>query len=212
MPRKYTLAEVEAAFWSRVDKSGGPDACWPWMGPMTDFGYGKFRVWNRTRTSHRLAIEFTNGPIQTGSGYHGTCVLHRCDNPPCCNPAHLWLGTNADNAADRNAKGRSAAGERNGARLHPETRARGERHGTRTHPERLVRGSQHWARRHPERLEGELNPRAKLTWADVDHIRARFLKGETKASIARDYGVSPENVYMIVTGRTWNRRVTVHDP
>jgi hypothetical protein len=60
--------------------------------------------------THRVAWEEANGPIPDGK-----CVLHSCDNPPCCNPEHLFLGSDIDNVVDRDAKGRTARAEKNGS-------------------------------------------------------------------------------------------------
>ena len=95
-----TLAE---RLWSHVDRSGGPDDCWPWTGgALHKFGYGTMgNEKGRPEGSHRIAWKVANGSIP-----RGMCVRHTCDNPPCCNPAHLVLGTQADNMADVAARGR----------------------------------------------------------------------------------------------------------
>ena len=96
-------------FWNKIDRRE-PNECWPWIGGISR-GYGHWSFWEsgkcRSTTSHRKAWELANGPIPAG-----LFVLHRCDNPPCCNPAHLWLGTHADNMADKVAKGRQWRGGR----------------------------------------------------------------------------------------------------
>jgi hypothetical protein len=95
-------------FWARVDQSG---ECWPWTG-ATDHatGYGRLQYHGRQVTAHRLAFELTSGqPIPDG-----LYVCHSCDNPPCCNPAHLWLGTHTDNLHDSSVKGRMHPGELHG--------------------------------------------------------------------------------------------------
>src|SRR5689334_1517297 len=81
----------------------GPEDCWPWTRAVVGFGYGHFKVAGRSVQTNRLAYELKNGPIPDG-----LCVLHRCDNPPCCNPAHLFLGTRKENNQDRHRKGRNA--------------------------------------------------------------------------------------------------------
>lgn len=98
-------------FWSRVQR-GGDEECWPWTGARNRQGYGVVRVGAQMLRSHRLAL------ASTGVGIYGLCVLHRCDNPPCCNPAHLFAGTYGDNNRDTAAKGRTRSGERHpGAKL-----------------------------------------------------------------------------------------------
>lgn len=104
---------LEVRFWAKVRK-GAPDECWQWLGAKSALGYGSIIAGSRytgdsgPRHAHRVSWELTNGPIPPGEGYHGTCVCHRCDNPSCVNPAHLFLGSQLDNIADRHAKGRSA--------------------------------------------------------------------------------------------------------
>lgn len=98
-------APLEKRFSSKVDRSGGPAACWPWKGAWrTEKGYGRIlkdRRKGRALRAHRVAWELAHGPIPLG-----LCVCHACDNPPCCNPAHLFLGTMLDNNRDRDAKDR----------------------------------------------------------------------------------------------------------
>lgn len=108
MPPKYTEAERIAAFWAKVDKSQGEDACWPWTGNCCWHGYGVAVVGRpKTTKAHREAYRLTQGEIPQGK-----LVMHSCDNRPCCNPAHLSLGTIADNTADKVAKGRQTRGSR----------------------------------------------------------------------------------------------------
>lgn len=89
-------------FWNKVEKHG-PDDCWPWTAYRRHGGYGEFAVRPHPSPfrSNRLAFLIT-----TGKDPGNLNVLHRCDNPPCCNPKHLFLGTNDDNIADMVSKGR----------------------------------------------------------------------------------------------------------
>lgn len=92
-------------FWTRVTKG---ESCWEWQGNRNRLGYGVIRVepgrLARRVLTHRFSWELHNGPIPSG-----LFVCHRCDNPPCVNPAHLFLGTMRDNTRDMMAKGRDAA-------------------------------------------------------------------------------------------------------
>lgn len=106
-PINETLAQRLARYITRA----GEQECWEWNGFKNTLGYG--RAWWRGTLylAHRLAWIEANGPIPADMK-----VLHRCDNPPCCNPTHLFLGTDADNARDRDRKGRlgDRRGEANG--------------------------------------------------------------------------------------------------
>lgn len=143
-------------FWSKVDRSGGPDACWLWTKGTFNTGYGSVGTGPNShiaRGAHCVAWELAYGPIPDG-----LCILHRCDNRACCNPAHLFLGTRADNTSDMLAKEREARGAR------------------------LSR---------------------KLTEADVLSIRSRVASGETRASMAHEYGLSWAGIQSIILHKTW---------
>lgn len=110
MPCRWAHKRSPEYFWDRVDRSGGPDACWPWTRAIQSGGYGSLVVDGRPAKAHRVAWELTHGPIQDGLS-----VLHDCDRRyakgdiayrRCVNPAHLWLGDDADNNADMITKGR----------------------------------------------------------------------------------------------------------
>lgn len=101
--------DVARRYWVKVEQ-GSDDECWPWRGYRARFGYGRFLVEGKVGPAHRTAWLLTFGPIPPG-----IFVCHHCDNPPCCNPAYLFLGTALDNNRDRASKGRSvpARGTRN---------------------------------------------------------------------------------------------------
>ncbi len=88
-------------FWGHVQRGDG-NACWVWIGVRNSIGYGCVSSGHdKTTPAHRFAWELVNGPIPAGM-----YICHRCDNPPCVRPDHLFLGTHLDNMADMVAKGR----------------------------------------------------------------------------------------------------------
>lgn len=126
---------ISMRFWNKValPDSIGTDQCWDWLGKPHDSGYGRFSIGHRIIRAHRFAYELVVGPIPDG-----LFVCHSCDNRLCCNPAHLWLGSCADNLADMVRKGRSATGEKNGMKKHPERTPQGIRNGSAKLTERQV--------------------------------------------------------------------------
>lgn len=166
-------------FWAKVQKRG-PEECWPWVGAKGPQGYGFFGMTGRLITAHRASYLLNNGSVPKEM-----CVLHRCDNPNCVNPEHLFAGTHRDNIDDKMLKGRQSKGEKN----RPHNPATGARNGARKYPERLKRGSAH--------------PCAKLDEGDVCDIRAKAGAGDSLVGLARLYGVSPGLITGIVKRTRW---------
>lgn len=113
IPMKYRQ-DPGARIWPRLVQAGD---CLEWTGSRNEHGYGGLRIDGQLVKAHRFAFELVYGPIPDGMD-----VCHRCDNPPCCNPVHLFLGTARDNGQDMVRK------RRHGSWAHPESRPRGEAH------------------------------------------------------------------------------------
>lgn len=97
------LANVAPRFWNMVD-IGSPTECWPWRGARLSFGHGRWDGPFGSSTAHRYAWGLTNAAMPD----EGLVVRHRCDNPICCNPAHLEVGTQADNVQDMITRNRAS--------------------------------------------------------------------------------------------------------
>lgn len=159
---------VQERFWEKVTRNG--KECWTWTAALRG-GYGVFFDGKKMRQAHQVSWEFTNGYIPDG-----LFVLHKCDNPPCVNPDHLFLGTQVDNIRDRDNKGRAP---------------RGENHYTH------VRGESVWTIR-----EDACNF-AKVSKADVRVIRYQFAHGKPVGELAERFGVVKRTISRIVTRQTW---------
>lgn len=167
--RKQSLSERFAAIAALAERTEQGCLLWPGTRDASNYGVINADDGRQLRVS-RLSLEMRIGPLAPGQ-----LALHRCDNPPCFEPTHLFTGTNADNMADRDAKGRQAKGDRSGARMHPERVRRGEDH-----------------------------PRTRLTETDVRAIRAAYAAGGvSQKTIAGRYGITQGAVFQIVNRFTW---------
>jgi len=162
----------------------GPDnECWPWTGHTSKKGYGLFLVINSNGTwsninAHRFALAISSGSVEQGK-----LACHTCDNPPCCNPKHLFWGTSSDNLTDCSKKGRMLKGSDHHFSKRPElTQLAADRR-------KISRGQDHGC--------------AFLTQSQVDSIRAEYAAGARQMVLAKKYGVWQPTISDIVRRVTW---------
>lgn len=182
MGRKYGRKNVP--FWNRavVTEAG----CWEWQRARVSKGYGSYRVGDRSTTAHRHAFELTFGPIPKGMQ-----VCHKCDNPPCINPAHLFLGTNQENQLDSMAKGRRD--HLMGSSLPTATCSRC---GKETRWQASTRPRKFCSRECQRATIRKIDPSLRQS------IREAILSGDTtQAETARRLGVSDMTIWSLVHGK-----------
>ncbi len=154
-------------FWSYVQKGEG---CWWWKNKPATSGYGDFGFGKKSHCgAHRISYFLAKGPFPKHLN-----ICHTCDHPMCVRPDHLWVGTNQQNIADRDQKGRTAKGD-----IH------------------------HW-HTNVEQFFGERNPAAKLTPEQMFNLRKdRELLGLSYPKLGAKYGISFAQAYRIVQRTSW---------
>jgi hypothetical protein len=166
----------KARFQAKVDVRAN-DECWPWKGAKTSRGYGALNIGGRQWPAHRVAFALAWGLVVLPNP-RKIFICHKCDNPECCNPQHLFMGTPKDNMDDMDRKGRRVACNTNPAL--------GDRHGSKTHPERIRRGESH--------------AMVKLTEEEVRAIRCSTLSG---VKLAEFFRISENNISRIRRFKIW---------
>jgi len=184
---------LEERFWEKVNKHGRlmphmKTCCWEWAASKDGNGYGLIGLGpgKPLGKANRVSWELRHKRKIP----RGKCALHHCDNSSCVRLSHLYLGTQKQNAADRERRGR----------MHHAT---GAAHGSHTHPESLRRGDDHWTRQaHP--WAGSSNCKAVLTPTLVLRIRAAFNPATMEyVDLAGKYNVSPSTIGNIIRRETW---------
>lgn len=159
-----------ALFWKKVDKT---EACWIWNGARHHRGnYGMVKINRRMKIASRISLQISIGALGPDE-----CALHRCDNPPCVNPDHLFAGTPYENIKDKIKKGRA----------------------------NYAKGEAHWTRRRPDLIKLKSTPdRSEISEQTVRSIREAWISGGlTQGQVARIFGVTQGRTHAIIARKTF---------
>jgi len=165
----------KSRFWEKVDVRGKED-CWTWKAAVSPRGYGQMGIGSRLDGTRRvIRAHRASWIIHFGKIPVPLYVCHHCDNPPCVNPGHLFLGTQFDNMGDASKKKRSASGDRHRVNLYPE-----------------------------KVLKGEALVQAKLTELGVKKIRELYAAGGvTQLELGNRYGVTFQTISSVIRRKNW---------
>lgn len=159
-----------ARFWSNVDKSAA-SGCWTWTLGLNQKGYGRFKANGQSLISHRVAWFIANRCLPGTKDGQRLCVCHACDVRTCCNPSHLFLGTDSDNVRDMDNKGRRSSGLMHSL---------------------AMREFYH---------NGGVNGNAKLSVSDIEVIRTMRIRGASQREIARHFNVTQQCISVLLKRR-----------
>jgi len=223
MPNKINWSQYNInRFWSKVNYPGNDQDCWEWQAHRDKKGYGKY---DGGRAS-RFAYEFYNGPIT-----NGLLVCHTCDNPPCCNPEHLFLGTTQENTQDKIDKGRQIRGSDIGTAILTEDDVREIMNNILLNKYSSVQDilinypiakptfeniiyKNGWSHIREEfdmlKIKNIIsnfkkNKHQKLMSNDVKEIKKKLSEGLSYQELANFYNVDPKTISDIKTGRSWKK-------
>lgn len=218
---QYSNITLEERFWEKVNRKDFID-CWEWLGALCSDGYGSFLFNGKVEGAHRIAWILTYREIPKDK-----IIMHKCNNPKCCNPNHLKLGTHKENTKQKLDEGRDAdvTGENNpNSKLNwidiNEIRRKHDNLRTKTRvlsieynvsEGEIIRivNNEVWMDSNYKPLhrtghEGENSSTAKLTWKEVNNIRERYFRYNIKMSqLAEEYNVSENTIHKIIHNKTW---------